>query len=151
MRYLLLTAAALLAAVLPARAEAPPRLAPERVVLRTVAGDVVLALYADVAPGHVHQILKLVRLGAYDGTHFCRIDPTFVAQISTAYDRLSPLTPEQRAAIHPLKAEFSGLRHRRGTLSMARDDGKPDSAETSFSVLLADAPHLDGKYTVFGE
>ncbi len=151
MRTLLLTAAVLLAAAPPAPAQSRPRLAPERVVLNTVAGDIVLAFYPDVAPGHVRQVLRLVRLGVYDGTHFCRIDPTFVAQVSTAYDRLAPLTPEQRAAIHPLKAEFSGLRHRRGTLSMARDDGKPDSAETSFSVLLAGAPHLDGKYTVFGE
>src|SRR5262249_13084712 len=34
--------------------------------------------------------------------------------------------------------------------SMARQDNDPDSSETSFSVLLADAPHLDGKYTIFG-
>jgi cyclophilin family peptidyl-prolyl cis-trans isomerase len=53
-------------------------------------------------------------------------------------------------AIHPLKAEFSHLRHRRGTLSMARDDNNPDSAETSFSILLGEAPHLDGRYTIFG-
>ncbi|MFO0936678.1 MAG: peptidylprolyl isomerase [Gemmataceae bacterium] len=36
-------------------------------------------------------------------------------------------------------------------LSMARMDNDPDSAQTSFSILLGDAPHLDGKYTVFGE
>jgi hypothetical protein len=60
-------------------------------------------------------------------------------------------SPEQLEAIHPLAAEFSALKHRRGTLSMARYDDRPDSGETSFSILLGDAPHLDGKYTVFGQ
>jgi cyclophilin family peptidyl-prolyl cis-trans isomerase len=150
MRVPLLSAAVLLAATAAAPA-AGPRLARERVVLHTVAGDVVLAFYPDVAPHHVEQVLHLVRLGAYDTTHFCRVEPHFVAQLSTVLDRTRPLTDEQRAAVHPLAAEFGTVPHRRGTLSMARRDGEPDSAETSFSVLLADAPHLDGKYTVFGE
>jgi cyclophilin family peptidyl-prolyl cis-trans isomerase len=34
-------------------------------------------------------------------------------------------------------------------LSLAHGDD-PNSGETSFSILLADAPHLDGKFTVFG-
>jgi cyclophilin family peptidyl-prolyl cis-trans isomerase len=151
MRVPLLTAAALLTAALGARAEPGPRLSRERIVLHTAAGDVVLALYPDVAPKHTEQILRLVRLGVYDTTHVCRVEPRFVAQLSTALDREEPLTPEQQAAIHRLPAEFSRVPHRRGTLSMAREDNDPDSGETSFSVLLGDAPHLDGKYTVFGE
>jgi cyclophilin family peptidyl-prolyl cis-trans isomerase len=146
------SAVVLLVAALPIRAEGPaPRLGPERILLTTPAGDVVLALYPDAAPRHAEQVLRLVRLGVYDTTHFVRIEPGFVAQLSTALDRTTPLTDEQRAAIHPIPAEFSSLHHRRGVLSMARADGEPDSAETSFSVLLGDAPHLDGKYTIFGE
>lgn len=122
----------------------------ERVVLHTACGDLVLALDPDVAPRHAEQFLKLVRLGVYDGTHFHRIDPGFVAQNAGAFDRRYPLTAEQEGAIHKLKAEFSAVPHRRGTLSMARADDDPDSGETSFSILLGDAPHLDGKYTVFG-
>jgi cyclophilin family peptidyl-prolyl cis-trans isomerase len=34
-------------------------------------------------------------------------------------------------------------------LSLAHGDD-PDSGETSFSILLGDAPHLDSLYTVFG-
>ena len=33
---------------------------------------------------------------------------------------------------------------------MARG-GDPNSAETSFFIMLGPAPHLDGKYTVFGK
>ena len=50
-----------------------------------------------------------------------------------------------------LKGEFSQTRkHLRGTLSMARTDD-PNSAETSFFIVLAPAPNLDGKYTIFGK
>src|SRR5262249_1517462 len=91
-----------------ARADEPP-LAPPRIVLHTTLGDLVLALYPTVAPKHVEQVLRLVRLGVYDGTFFYRVDPSFLAQISTAQTRPQPLTPEQAAAIHPLPAEFSDL------------------------------------------
>jgi peptidyl-prolyl cis-trans isomerase B (cyclophilin B) len=33
---------------------------------------------------------------------------------------------------------------------MARGDD-PDSASTSFFLMLGDAPHLDGKYSAFGQ
>ena len=39
--------------------------------------------------------------------------------------------------------------HVRGILSMARLDD-PASASSSFFIVLAPAPSLDGKYTVFG-
>jgi len=130
-------------------AQAQPRVGPQKIILRTDAGDMLLALYPDVAPQHVVQILKLVRLGVYDTTHFYRIDPGFVVQISSAHDRSIPLTAEQSEAIKPIPAEFSDLAHQAGTLSMAREVD-PNSAKTSFSILLGNAPHLDGKYTVFG-
>jgi cyclophilin family peptidyl-prolyl cis-trans isomerase len=150
MRSSLLSLLAVLVLVGAAPADPEPRLARERIVLSTEAGDIVLALYPDVAPRHVEQLLRLVRLGVYDTTHFYRVEPTFLVQLSTAYDRSEELTAEQRATIHRLPAELNGPKHRRGVLSMAREDNDPNSAETSFSILLADAPHLDGKYTVFG-
>jgi cyclophilin family peptidyl-prolyl cis-trans isomerase len=130
-----------------------PRLADERIVLHTVAGDVVVGLYPDVAPEHVHQILQLVRLGCYDHTTFFRVEPDFVIQLAGVEGNAQHvLTPAQIQAIHPIKGEFSDtLKHRRGVLSMARADGKPDSATTSFSIMLGDAPHLDGQFTIFGK
>jgi cyclophilin family peptidyl-prolyl cis-trans isomerase len=152
MRRAFLALLGLLAVAATTRGEEPPRVAEQRIVLRTVAGDVVLALYPDVAPGHAEQMLKLARLGVFDTTNFVRYEKDFVLQLSTAEDRSpnKPLTAEQKAAIHPLKAEFSALKHRRGVLSMAHQDNQPDSGETSFSILLGDAPHLDGNYTIFG-
>ena len=52
--------------------------------------------------------------------------------------------------VRTLKGEFrDDVKHVRGVVSMARGDD-PDSASTSFFLMLGDAPHLDGKYSAFG-
>ena len=52
--------------------------------------------------------------------------------------------------MRPLKAEFrDDVKHVRGIVSMARGDD-PDSASTSFFLMLGPSPHLDGKYSAFG-
>ncbi len=123
----------------------------ERLVLHTPLGNMTFKLFSDIAPQTVEQVLRLVRAGAYDSVRIFRVEPGFVAQVSTAQDRLTPLTNEQQALLRKLPAEFSTLRHHRGILSMAREDNDVNSAESSFSILLGDAPHLDGKYTIFGK
>ena len=122
----------------------------QHVVLRTAVGDILLGLYSHEAPQTVSQVLKLVRAGVYDGVRIFRIEPGFVAQVGNAEDRTRPFMPGQRELIHKIPAEFSATPHVRGVLSMAREDGDPNSAQTSFSILLGPASHLDGKYTVFG-
>jgi cyclophilin family peptidyl-prolyl cis-trans isomerase len=149
---MILLAAALLA-LSPAEGlalQAPPRVGPDRAVFRTPCGELVLELFPDAAPKSVAQFLALVRAGVYDGTRIFRIEPGFVVQVSPHTDRAAPLTPEQAALVRKLPLERNGLKHEAGSLSMARYDGNPDSAESSFSILLGPAPHLDGQYTVFG-
>ncbi|MCB0404379.1 MAG: peptidylprolyl isomerase [Bdellovibrionales bacterium] len=123
----------------------------ERVVLHTIAGDIVLGLFPDKAPRHVEQFLRLVKLGAYDTTHFYRLEPGFVLQTSLIEDRIVPAHPDLLAQARPLPLETSDLKHEQWVLSMAREDNDPNSATSSFSILLGNAPHLDGKYTVFGQ
>lgn len=130
--------------------QANPPLAKEQVVIQTEFGPIVLALYPKTAPETVKQFLKLVRMGVYDTTHFFRVHPGFVAQVSEETQREQPLDATQRAALKNIPGEFSSLRHEFGVLSMARWDDDPNSARMSFSILLGEAPHLDGKYTVFG-
>jgi cyclophilin family peptidyl-prolyl cis-trans isomerase len=156
-RRLLLALLALATVSSVAAAQAPvaenqPRLGNEYVLMRTNRGDLVLSFYVDIAPKHTAQILKLVKLGAYDTTYIHRVEPNFVAQITNVQNRRSPITPEQLAAIVKLPAEFSSaVKHAPGLLSMAREDGDINSAESSFSFMLGPAPHLDGKYTIFGQ
>jgi cyclophilin family peptidyl-prolyl cis-trans isomerase len=52
--------------------------------------------------------------------------------------------------VRPLKGEFrADIKHVRGIVSMARGDD-PDSATTSFFLMLGAAPSLDGQYSAFG-
>lgn len=122
-----------------------------RALFRTVAGDLVFELDYGLAPNTVEKICELIAAKAYDGTHFHRIEPGFVIQLSNAEDRLTPLNADQLGRIQKLRLENTGGRHRKGVLSMARWDDDPNSATTSFSIVQGAAKHLDGKYTIFGE
>jgi len=122
-----------------------------RVVLETAAGEIELVLYPTIAPLTVRQFLTLVGAGIYDSMKITRIEKGFLIQTGMApAHRKQPLTAEQESLIMPIRLEPSALVHRKGSLSMAHWDDDLDSAETSFSILLGDAPHLDGRYTIFG-
>jgi peptidyl-prolyl cis-trans isomerase B (cyclophilin B) len=70
-----------------------------------------------------------------------------VVQGGTAGDRRSH--PADRW-IHPVKGEFrSDVKHVRGIVSMAHGDD-PNSATTSFFIVLGDASNLDNQYSAFG-
>ena len=74
----------------------------------------------------------------------------FVAQGGMANTRANGAAHPADRWVHPLKGEFrNDVKHVRGIVSMARTDD-PDSATTSFFLMLGAAPHLDGKYTAFG-
>lgn len=120
-------------------------------VLKTSAGELVAELYPTVAPQTVSQICRLVEAGLYDTTPFFRLERNFVLQTANVQGRALPLSVAQRALIQKIPGEFSHIKHQRGVLSMGREDHDINSAESSFSILLADAPHLDGKYTIFGK
>ncbi len=126
----------------------------ERVVVQLPYGEVVLGFYKEEAAKTADHILKAFQLGLYDTNHVFRVDKNFVAQIADCdTNRRAGLNPTQKEhARKKIKGEHVGqaIRHRKGTLSMARFDD-PDSGTTSFSILLGNAPHLDGKYCQFGE
>jgi cyclophilin family peptidyl-prolyl cis-trans isomerase len=125
-------------------------LSKERLIMHTNAGDIVIALYPEVAPLHTAQILKMARAQVYEGVQIFRLEPGFVAQIESFNPDGHNATDEQRKLVQNIPAEFSSIKHVRGLISMARYDD-PNSATSSFSFMLGDAPHLDGRYTIVGE
>ena len=127
----------------------PPADPAPGVTIVTTGGTFTARLLPAEAPQTVAQFLRLVDARVYDSVYFYRVEQNFVAQTATADDREVPMTETQRETIKQIPLEASAVRHTRGVLSMAHGDD-PNSGETSFSILLADAPHLDGKYTVFG-
>ena len=63
--------------------------------------------------------------------------------------RREPPDEKQETYIRTLQPEFNDTAHDRGTVSMARGDD-PASATSSFFIVLARTPALDGRYTAFG-
>ncbi|XP_041015410.1 peptidyl-prolyl cis-trans isomerase CYP23 [Juglans microcarpa x Juglans regia] len=128
-----------------------PQLGSVRVVFQTKYGDIEFGFFPTVAPKTVEHIFKLVRLGCYNTNHFFRVDKGFVAQVADVVGgRSAPMNEEQRKeAEKTVVGEFSDVKHVKGVLSMGRY-ADPNSAASSFSMLLGDAPHLDGQYAIFG-
>jgi cyclophilin family peptidyl-prolyl cis-trans isomerase len=120
------------------------------VALKTTLGTIRIKMEPDWAPNHVRNFLKLTATGWYNGTAFHRLIKGFVVQGGMENSRVGGAAHPADRWVRPLKGEFrDDVKHTRGIVSMARSDD-PDSATTSFFLMLGDAPHLDGKYSAFG-
>ena len=120
-----------------------------RMVMETSKGNIVIEMMPDKAPNHVRHVLRLASLGVYDKTAFHRIAPGFVIQAGDLNTRSEPYSPAAQKYVVNIAAEINDVKHKAGIVSMARGDAL-DSALTSFFIVLADQPPLDGTYTVFG-
>ncbi len=114
-------------------------------ILDLKSGPVVIALRPDLAPGHVARVKELTRKGFYDGVVFHRVIPGFMAQTGDPTG-----TGAGGSDLPDLKAEFSGEKHKRGTVSAART-ANPNSANSQFFICFDEAPWLDRQYSVWGE
>ena len=132
----------------PFSTEAVDALARYRAVLETSAGPITIAFEPAKAPEHVRNFLRLAQAGVYDGMAFHRVVKGFAVQTGSL-DSRGPLAEKQQKLVRLLLPEFNDLRHVKGIVSMARGDD-PASASTSFFIVTAEAPSLDGKYTAFG-
>jgi peptidyl-prolyl cis-trans isomerase B (cyclophilin B) len=115
-----------------------------QVRFNTTAGEILLDVYPDVAPGHSRNLIGLAKIGFYDGILFHRVIKGFVIQVGC------PLGNGTGGPGYTIPAEFNDRLHEPGVLSMARTND-PNSAGSQFFVCVARVPHLDGQYTVFGK
>lgn len=114
--------------------------------METTKGVVTIVLRPDVAPKHAERIKLLVREKFYDNAPFHRVIDGFMAQTGDGArgDGTGNST-------HPnLPAEFSNLPFTRGVVGMARSQN-PNSGNSQFFIVFANAPHLNGQYTVVGQ
>ena len=124
----------------------------EVAVIKTVAGDMVIEFWPDVAPKTVENFKTLAKKGFYDGTAFHRIIKGFMVQGG------DPLTKDDTKQNrwgtgdpgYKFKAEFNERSHKRGVISMARSQD-PDSAGSQFFICHGDPSFLDRQYTAFGK
>lgn len=113
-------------------------------------GEIRIELLAHVAPQTVANFEKLAGEGFYDGTSFHRVIPGFMIQGGDPNTRdRDPRNDGMGGPGYTIPDEFGGAPHVRGALSMA-NTGRPESGGSQFFLLVADAPHLDGKHSVFG-
>lgn len=114
-------------------------------------GEIKIELCPEAAPVTCAHIEKLVSEGFYDGLIFHRVIKGFMIQggdpTGTGYG-----SPDQKK----IKGEFAAngvnnpLKHKRGTLSMARSQVM-DSASSQFFICQVDCAYLDGQYAAFGQ
>ncbi|MBP1805490.1 peptidylprolyl isomerase [Rubellimicrobium aerolatum] len=117
-------------------------------------GTIRIDLFEDVAPQHVARIVELANGGAYDGVAFHRVIEGFMAQTGDVEfgkeGQDAALAGTGGSDLPDLPAEFSDRPFARGVVGMARSSD-PDSANSQFFIMFADAPHLNGQYTAVGE
>jgi peptidylprolyl isomerase len=125
----------------------PPGTDPENaLILTTTRGDLVIALRSDVAPAHAERLKLLARERFYDDVPFHRVIDGFMAQTGDGEHGNGT-----GGSDHPdLKAEFSDVPYKRGTVGMARTSN-PHSANSQFFIMFNEGSFLNGQYTVVGE
>ena len=148
--FLLLTLPQLSQADVPFELPSPEALARVRSgVIQTQKGEIFFVLFPEDAPWHVANFKYLADKGFYKGKEFHIVEKGYIVQGGRAPGTL-PDSPG-----YSLPPEFNSHKHNPGTLGMARfaDSLNPErrSHGRQFHILLRDAPHMDGAFTVFGQ
>jgi cyclophilin family peptidyl-prolyl cis-trans isomerase len=114
-------------------------------IVETSMGTFKIELFADKAPHTVQNFIELVNRGFYKNMIFHRVVAGFVIQTG------DPTGTGRGGSEKSIKLEIHpDLKHdRAGIVGMARSQD-PDSATSQFYITLGPAPHLDGKYAIFG-
>lgn len=114
-------------------------------IIETELGSIRIKLYPEQAPITVANFLSYIDRSLYDRTNFYRVctpenerDREIRIQVIQGGDVRES---DQQQAIRLETTKTTGLRHRNGTLSMAR--GEPDSATSSFFICIGNQPELD--------
>lgn len=117
------------------------------VEISTSRGMMVFELFPNEAPLHVYNLLELTRDDHYDGLDFHRVVPDFVIQ-GGCYRADGNGATTWRGGGLPL--EVGPRKFARGALGMPRNEDL-DSGGSQIFVTHRPTPHLDGRYTVFGQ
>lgn len=120
-------------------------LAPEyECVITTSVGVITLKLFADQAPISVLNFLTHARKGLFNDVPFHRVVANFVIQGGDFERRDGYGGPR-----YAIPSEFTAIPFMRGTVGMA-SAGK-DTEGSQYFIMHSYAPHLDGRYTAFGQ
>jgi len=114
-----------------------------RVLLETSRGAIEIALFPDEAPAHCVGFATLVRQGFYDGLTWHRVVADFVIQGGC------PRGDGSGGPGYLLPDEIGTRPYTRGTVGMPKSDD--DTGGCQIFITHLPTPHLDGRYSVFGQ
>ena len=115
----------------------------------TTRGTMRFELFPQEAPVHVFNFLKQIERRHYDGLLFHRVVPDFVIQ-GGDYRGDGNGGGTWRGDADALRHEVTPRKYVRGSLGMPRNEDF-ESGGSQFFVTHRPTPHLDGRYTIFGE
>jgi hypothetical protein len=113
------------------------------ITFETNRGTIIIQLRPDLAPETVSKMVKLVENGYYSNKFFHRVVPGFVAQTGC------PRGDGWGSPGFIMRSEFSEAPFVRGAVGMA--SAGADTESSQWFISLAPTPHLDGRYTVWGQ
>ena len=113
-------------------------------------GDIVIRLFANVAPKTVANFQKLVGEGFYDGLTFHRVYKNFMIQGGDPDGVGTGDSGENIPGEFISNGYQNNLEHKRGVISMARGANDRNSASCQFFIMHVDYPFLNGDYASFG-
>ena len=121
------------------------------IIISTNKGDMKFKFYSDIAPKTCYNFKKLANSQFYDETLFHRLIKNFIVQGGDILSRDSDIQNDGTGGPGwTLNAEFSDIKHTKGTLSMSRSNNDVNSAGSQFFISLNNNKSLDRNYTVFG-
>jgi peptidyl-prolyl cis-trans isomerase A (cyclophilin A) len=117
------------------------------VIIRTELGDIEVEIFTVQAPVTSANFLEFVKKGYYDGGRFHRSvtmdnQPNNKVKIEVVQAGIDPSKETEKFTPIALeRTNQTGLRHRDGTISLARS--APDTAISDFFICIGDQPSLD--------
>jgi cyclophilin family peptidyl-prolyl cis-trans isomerase len=112
-------------------------------MINTSRGIIKMRTFVDETPGSALAFDSLVSAGYYDGKSFHRVVPNFVAQGGC------PRGDGYGSMDWTLRTEIGLSRYRTGSVGLASAGADTESCQ--FFFTHSPTPHLDGRYTRFGQ
>jgi cyclophilin family peptidyl-prolyl cis-trans isomerase/HEAT repeat protein len=119
-----------------------PRFSPQAII-ETDKGTIEIELAILDAPLTVDNFVTLARAGFFNGVPIHRVVPDFVVQGG------DPRGDGEGGPGYAIRDELNQRPYLRGTVGMALDWA--DTGGSQFFIMHSPAPHLDARYTVFGQ
>lgn len=111
--------------------------------IETTKGTIEIELTVLDAPQTVQNFIALARRGYFNGLQIHRVVPNFVVQDG------DPRGDGSGGPGYTIRDELNDRPFVRGTVGMALSG--PDTGGSQWFIMHSPAPHLDAKYTVFGQ